>query len=187
MFHRRHLRGRLLLIVSQPSTSPFWRWDSSRRSPIQIKKIGSDLPPPRALLAQDQRPAGNLGIASISMEVLVKSYSMEVRGEAFAACGRGRSTREVAASFNASESWVRRVKQERRELSKVAPCLTRERTFQPISYVSRDRPSVNPRTSCDLPAGQSCRSHRMRGLDHLHLLHIRDCRPPSMAKLLEDL
>ena len=58
----------------------------------------------------------------------MKPYSKEFRGEALAACDRGRSTREVAASFNASESWVRRVKQERAELNKVAPCLTRERT-----------------------------------------------------------
>ena len=35
---------------------------------------------------------------------------------------------EVATYFNVSESWVRRVKQERRELNKVAPCLTRRRT-----------------------------------------------------------
>lgn len=57
----------------------------------------------------------------------MKPYSKEFRGEVLAACDRGRSTREVATYFNVSESWVRRVKQERRELNKVAPCLTRRR------------------------------------------------------------
>ena len=58
----------------------------------------------------------------------MKPYSKEFRGEVLAACDRGRSTREVATYFDVSESWVRRVKQERRELNKVAPCLTRRRT-----------------------------------------------------------
>ena len=57
----------------------------------------------------------------------MKPYSKEFRGEVLAACDGGRSTREVATSFNVSESWVRRVKQERRERNKVAPCLTRHR------------------------------------------------------------
>lgn len=58
----------------------------------------------------------------------MKPYSKEFRGEVLAAGDRGRSTREVATHVGVSESWVRRVKQERRELNKVAPCLTRRRT-----------------------------------------------------------
>jgi len=46
----------------------------------------------------------------------MKPYSKEFRREVLAACAKGRSTREVATYFNVSESWVRRVKQERREL-----------------------------------------------------------------------
>jgi putative addiction module component (TIGR02574 family) len=42
-------------------------------------------------------------------------------------CDRGRSTREVATKFDVSESWVRRMKQERRELNKTAPLLKRRR------------------------------------------------------------
>ena len=53
----------------------------------------------------------------------MKPFSKEFRGEVLAACDRGRSTREVATSFNVSESWVHRVKQERREQKRkgVAP------------------------------------------------------------------
>lgn len=57
----------------------------------------------------------------------MKPYSKEFRGEVLASCDRGRGTREVATYFDVSESWVRRIKQERREQNKVAPCLTRRR------------------------------------------------------------
>ena len=63
----------------------------------------------------------------IFKEVPMKPYSKEFRGEVLAACDRGGGTREVATRFDVSESWVRRVKQERRELNKVAPLLTRKR------------------------------------------------------------
>ena len=53
----------------------------------------------------------------ISREVSVKPYSIEFRCGVLAACDRGRCPREVATYFNVSESWVRRVKQERRELN----------------------------------------------------------------------
>ena len=43
------------------------------------------------------------------------------------ACDAGGGTREVALKFDVSESWVRRVKQERREQGKVAPKTTRSR------------------------------------------------------------
>lgn len=56
-----------------------------------------------------------------------QSYSKEFRREVLAACDAGGGTREVATRFNVSESWVRRIKQERRELGKTAPCLTRNR------------------------------------------------------------
>lgn len=58
----------------------------------------------------------------------MKPYSREFRGQVLAACDRGRSTREVATYFDVSESWVRRVKKERREFNKIAPCLKRRRT-----------------------------------------------------------
>ena len=57
----------------------------------------------------------------------MKPYSKEFRGQVLAACDKGRSTREVATYFDVSESWVRRIKQERRELNKTAPLLTRRR------------------------------------------------------------
>lgn len=58
----------------------------------------------------------------------MKPYSGEFRREVLAACDSGRGTRETANRFGVSESWVRRIKQERREQNKVAPATTRRRT-----------------------------------------------------------
>ena len=58
----------------------------------------------------------------------MKSYSKEMRRDVLAACDAGEGTKTVALRFGVSESWVRRVKQERRELGKTAPCTTRRRT-----------------------------------------------------------
>ena len=55
-------------------------------------------------------------------------YSAEFRGELLKACDSGEGTRVVATKFNVSESWVRRIKQERREQGKLAPLKTRKRT-----------------------------------------------------------
>ncbi len=57
----------------------------------------------------------------------MKAYLREMRRDVLAACDRGQGTREVAVLFRVSESWVRRVKQERREQGKLAPCTTRRR------------------------------------------------------------
>lgn len=55
------------------------------------------------------------------------AYSKEFRAQVLAACDRGLGTQAVALKFEVSESWVRRVKQERRELGKVGPATKRRR------------------------------------------------------------
>lgn len=57
----------------------------------------------------------------------MQAYSKEMRRDVLAACDSGEGTRVVALRFKVSESWVRRVKQERRELGKTTPCTTRRR------------------------------------------------------------
>ena len=57
----------------------------------------------------------------------MQAYSKEMRRDVLAACDAGEGTRAVALRFDCSESWVRRVKQERREQGKTAPCTTRRR------------------------------------------------------------
>lgn|SRR5512138_1313290 len=55
------------------------------------------------------------------------AYSKEFRREVLAACDAGEGTQAVALRFKVAPSWVRRIKQERRELGKTAPCTTRRR------------------------------------------------------------
>jgi len=64
-------------------------------------------------------------------------YPKEMRRAVLAACDRGEGTRAVALQFHCSESWVRRVKQERREWGKTAPLLTRRRVPQWEPYRER--------------------------------------------------
>lgn len=67
----------------------------------------------------------------------MKAYSKEFRGQVLAACDKGRSTREVATYFEVSESWVRRIKQDRRELNKTAPLVKRQRVPQWAAFADR--------------------------------------------------
>lgn len=57
----------------------------------------------------------------------MQPYSKEFRRDVLAACDAGEGTRVVASRFGVSESWVRRIKQERRESGKVAAKTTRDR------------------------------------------------------------
>ena len=50
----------------------------------------------------------------------MKPVPAEVRAEVFAACDADEGTRVVAVRFKVSESWVRRIKQRRRETGQVA-------------------------------------------------------------------
>lgn len=51
----------------------------------------------------------------------MRAYSMDLRGRVLADCDGGGTTRSVAAKYRVSESWVRRLKQTRRETGRVAP------------------------------------------------------------------
>jgi transposase len=48
-------------------------------------------------------------------------YSAEFRGEVLAACDANEGTQAIALRFNVSQSWVRRIKQQRRETGQIAP------------------------------------------------------------------
>ncbi len=57
----------------------------------------------------------------------MEPYSKEFRGQVLAACDAGEGTQSVALRFGVSESWVRRIKQDRREHGKIAPQRKRRR------------------------------------------------------------
>ena len=58
----------------------------------------------------------------------MEAYSKEFRRDVLRACDAGEGTRAVALRFDVSESWGRRIKQQRRETGRVAPLTTRSRT-----------------------------------------------------------
>jgi len=51
----------------------------------------------------------------------MEPYSAEFRGEVLAACDTNEERLAIAQRFNVSESWVRRIQQQRRETGQVAP------------------------------------------------------------------
>jgi len=51
----------------------------------------------------------------------MKAYTAEFRAEVLAACDAKEGTRVIAVRFQVSESWVRRIKQQRRETGQIAP------------------------------------------------------------------
>lgn len=79
-----------------------------------------------------------------------RSYSKEFRREVLSACDDGGGTREVAVRFKVSESWVRRIKQERRELGKTAPCVTRNRIPEWAAYADQIREIYDSRPDTTL-------------------------------------
>lgn len=50
----------------------------------------------------------------------MKPYGQEFRREVLSACDANEGTKSVALRFGVSESWVRRIKQQRRETGQVA-------------------------------------------------------------------
>jgi transposase len=79
-------------------------------------------------------------------------YSKEFRREVLAACDAGEGTRAVALRFNVSESWVRRVKQERREQGKLGPATKRRRV--PAWAKEADALCAIVARRCDLTLGE---------------------------------
>lgn len=51
----------------------------------------------------------------------MEAYSVDLRKRVLADCDAGLGTKEVAAKFQVSQPWVRRIKQCRRETGRVAP------------------------------------------------------------------
>jgi transposase len=51
----------------------------------------------------------------------MEAYSMDLRQRVVAACDQGQPTKAVALTFGVSASWVRRLKQHRRERGDIVP------------------------------------------------------------------
>ena len=66
------------------------------------------------------------------------SYSLDLRKRILADCDAKMGTRDVATKYRVSESWVRRLKQRRRESGEIAPRASRnKRQPQWLPYAER--------------------------------------------------
>ncbi len=105
----------------------------------------------------------------------MRAYSKERRAEVLAACDAGEGTRSVALRFNCSESWVRRVKQERREQGKVGPATTRKRVPKWAAYreqieaIVSGRPDITLRELKDELQTDLCRQTLCTALQKMKL------------------
>jgi transposase len=57
----------------------------------------------------------------------MKAYSVDLRKRVLADCDAGMEVRQVGVKYNVSESWIRRLRQRRRENDEVAPRIRRAR------------------------------------------------------------
>ena len=64
----------------------------------------------------------------------MKAYSMDLLERVLADCDDGMETRQVAVKYRVSESWIRRLKQRRRETGETAPRPCRNR--QPAKWLA---------------------------------------------------
>jgi transposase len=64
----------------------------------------------------------------------MKAYSMDLRERVLADCDGGMETRQAAVKYRVSESWIRRLKQRRRETGETAPRPCRNR--QPAKWLA---------------------------------------------------
>lgn len=70
---------------------------------------------------------------------MARPYEMDFRRSVIKACDRGHSTREVAEQFDVSESWVRRLKQRRRERGTIEPLPNNGGRKRKITEVHRNQ------------------------------------------------
>src|SRR5204862_3199700 len=69
----------------------------------------------------------------------MRAYSVDLRQRVLAACDDGLGTAEAAETFAVSASWVRRIKQRRREGGELAPRVRRRTGPAPILAAHRGR------------------------------------------------
>lgn len=80
----------------------------------------------------------------------MRAYSKEFRRDVLEAIDAGGGTREVATKFDVSESWVRRIKQQRREEGRVAPLTTKRRQPAWLVIEGDIRRVINEQPDCTL-------------------------------------
>ena len=116
----------------------------------------------------------------------MKAYSMDLRARVLKGCDAGVGTKAVAAKFSVSASWVRRLKQRRRETGRVAPADQRhgpkpgwETHAERIREAVRQAPDATPREYRERFALPLSRSALARALAALGLSRKKSRSGPA--------
>ena len=80
----------------------------------------------------------------------MRAYSMDLRVRVLADCDAGVGTRAVATKYTVSESWVRRLKQVRRDAGRVAPAARRSPAPAWVAHADAIRAAVAARPDATL-------------------------------------
>jgi transposase len=119
----------------------------------------------------------------------MKAYSMDLRERVLKDCDAGMTTAAVAAKYSVSPSWVRRLKQRRRQNGQVAPTQQRhgprpgwEPYADRIRVAVREAPDLTLREYLERFALPVSKSALARGLAALGLSRKKSrARPASRA------
>src|ERR1700756_445140 len=80
----------------------------------------------------------------------MEAYSKDLRSRVLQDCDSGLSTRVVATKYRVSESWVRRLKQRRRETGETAPRSSRRKSVRKVLAEHEDLLRRLVAENCDI-------------------------------------
>jgi transposase len=118
----------------------------------------------------------------------MEAYSLDLRKRVLAACDAGHGTKEVAALFDVSPAWVRRLKQRRRERGTIEPLPGRygqppklnEDHLRRLSHLVEQHPDATLRELREHLEVRIGLSNICRALQRLKLsFKKKSCTPPN--------
>ncbi len=94
----------------------------------------------------------------------MKAYSLDLRERVFEDCDAGLETRQVAVKYRVSESWIRRLKQRRRETGETTPRSSRNRRKAKwLAYAERIKELIGQKPDATLRELAAELNHALSG------------------------
>jgi len=116
----------------------------------------------------------------------MRAFSLDLRERVLADCDAGHSNDEVARKYHVSASWIRRLKQRRRETGSIEPCVRRMPPPRLMAHADRlqdlveQRPDATLRELREALGVQASLPSLCRALQRLRLtVKKKSCAPLS--------
>jgi transposase len=94
----------------------------------------------------------------------MKAYSTDLRQRVLEDCDAGMETRQVAVKYRVSESWIRRLKQRRRETGETTPRSSRNgRSAKWLAYAERIKELIVQKPDATLRELSAALNHALSG------------------------